>query len=187
MDRRTFISILASAVAAYPASLLAEKRSALTDNNNELNEPWKTIAAVQEHLFPADDDSPGASDIGALTYLQNMMLAPDIEDTEKEQIKKGPGWLNDLSQQIYKKTFIELASADKESILRRVEKSSAGRRWLSLLMTYLIEALLSDPIYGGNKNQMIWKWLEHQPGYPTPTQDKIYYKLGKPVKRRTKA
>ena len=179
MDRRTFITLIASAVAYYPIAGLAEKRAQFNSSTPLLKEPWKTIAAVQEHLFPADKDSPGASDIQALNYLQNMINAPDIEDSERESIKNGSKWLNDLSIQIYNKNFTELGETNREKVLRRIENSRAGRRWLSLLMTYLIEALLSEPVYGGNKNGIGWKWLEHQPGFPTPSIDKMYFKLGK--------
>ena len=186
MNRRTFISLIASAIASYPISALSQQRLQHPPALN-IDEPWKTIAAVQEHLFPADEISPGASDIQALTYLQNMLNAPDISQSERKHIKDGAAWLNDLSTQTYKLTFIKLDETRREKILRKIEQSRAGSRWLSLLMTYLIEALLSDPIYGGNKNGIGWKWLEHQPGYPTPTADKKYFKLGHIVSRRTKA
>jgi len=57
------------------------------------------------------------------------------------------------------------------------------------MMSYLIEALLSDPVYGGNKDQKGWLWLEHIPGFPTPGPDKVYFKLGAHAspRRRTKA
>lgn len=187
MDRRNFITLMASAVAAYPVSGLAEKRAQRPDSTSLLEEPWKTIAEVQEHLFPEEKDSPGASDIRALAYLQNMMEAHDVEDTKRNSIKNGSKWLNDFSNQTHNKTFIELDEAHREDVLRKIENSRAGRRWLSLLMTYLIEALLSDPVYGGNKNGIGWQWLEHQPGFPTPSIDKMYFKLGQPVTRTTKA
>ena len=186
MNRRTFITLLASAMAIYPLGSLAEKRL-LQSSNPKLEEPWSTIAAVQEHLFPADENSPGANDIQALTYLQNMMNAPDISESERQRIKDGSGWLNDLSIKDFKLSFIELDEKNHESILRKIEQSRAGSRWLSLIMTYLIEALLSDPIYGGNTNGIGWKWLEHQPGYPTPGEDKKYYMLGHVANRSNKA
>ena len=186
MNRRTFITLIASAVSSYPVALLAEQRQQQTSVNT-LKEPWKTIASVQQHLFPADENSPGAQDIQALTYLQNMIEAPDISKSEREHIHNGAGWLNDLSVKTYKHKFSDLNENDREKILRKIETSRAGSRWLSLLMTYLIEALLSDPIYGGNKNGAGWKWLEHQAGYPTPTANKRYFNLGHVVKRRTKA
>lgn len=186
MNRRTFIIFIASSVATYPLNILAERRLIQSSTEN-LKEPWKTIAAVQEHLFPADEQSPGAADIGALNYLQNMISAPDISKSEREHIHNGAGWLNDLSVKTFKRRFIELNEIDREKILRKIEQSRAGSRWLSLLMDYLIEALLSDPIYGGNKKASGWKWLEHQPGFPTPTAEKKYFKIGHLAKRRTKA
>jgi gluconate 2-dehydrogenase gamma chain len=52
-----------------------------------------------------------------------------------------------------------------------------GRAWLSLLLYYIFEALLSDPVYGGNPGEIGWRWLEHQPGFPRPPADKIYGSL----------
>ena len=59
--------------------------------------------------------------------------------------------------------------------------------WLSLLLTYLLEALLADPVYGGNPGGIGWQWLAHQPGFPTPPADKTWYKLAAPVHYQRKA
>ncbi len=185
-SRRDFMRILITAAAAYPLSGLATLRNKSSLSIN-LKEPWLTIAVVQEHLFPAEKNAPGAKDIHALEYLQSMLKAPDVTEEERILIRNGVGWLNNLSQQQYSKHFIELAAGDKEKILRRVEGSRAGSRWLSLLLTYLIEALLSDPVYAGNPDGIGWKWLNHQPGFPRPDKSKMYFKLGKPRYRNTKA
>lgn len=192
LNRREFIQLLATAAAAYPLSSLAEKRSNLTNSTKEqltetLSEPWLTLSAVQQHLFPAEQDSPGASDIAALTYLRNMMMNPDFDKEEAVLIHNGVGWLNDLAKQQYRKKFIQLNSDAKEIMLRRIENSKVGSRWLSSLLTYILEALLTDPVYGGNPDGIGWNWLEHQPGFPTPTEDKKYFKLRKSTHRNTKA
>lgn len=190
LSRRQFIRILATAIAAYPLSSLAEKRH-LNSNKptsvNNIKEPWLTLSVVQEHLFPADKDSPGASDIQALAYLRAMMDTPDFDKEDAILIHNGVGWLNDLSKQLHAKTFIQLDSETKEKVLRRIESSRAGSRWLSMLLTYLLEALLTDPVYGGNPNGIGWTWLQHQPGFPTPSEDKKYFKLRKTTYRVTKA
>ena len=186
MDRRTFITLITSITAVYPASsLLSSRLEAASENNMAFEEPWQTLTAVQEHLFPATDNSPGAIDIQALRFLQNMLETPDNDD--KNFISKGVDWLNDISTKNHSQIFLKLDEHNKEKVLRQIEQSQAGERWLSLLLTYLIEALLSDPVYGGNPDDIGWKWLEHQPGFPRPSADKMYYKLGKPVFRRTKA
>lgn len=190
LSRREFIQLLATAAAAYPLTSLAEKRKHLPGNkelNETLSEPWLTLSSVQQHLFPAEKDSPGASDIQALQYLRNMMSAPDFDKEEGMLIHNGVGWLNDLSKQQYTKNFVQLNSDAKEIILRRIENSKLGSRWLSLLLTYIFEALLTDPVYGGNPEGIGWNWLEHQPGFPTPSEDKKYFKLRKQTHRNLKA
>ena len=189
LSRREFISILAAATAVYPLSGLAESRSNKTAFKT-YKEPWLTLSVVQQHLFPAETHSPtsiGASDIHALEYLRATMKAPDFDDDEKKRIHQGVAWLNDLSKQQYSKKFIQLDNDSKEKILRRIEGSRAGERWLSTLLTYLLEALLTDPVYGGNPNGVGWKWLQHQPGFPRPPENKKYFKLDKNRYRKTKA
>lgn len=186
LSRREFLRILAIATTAYPLSSLAENRKHLFSTKN-LKDPWLTIADVQQHLFPADKNSPGAKDINALNYLQEMMGTPDFDNEESVLINNGVSWLNDLAKQQYSKKFIQLKTDGKEKILRRVENSRAGARWLSTLLTYLIEALLTDPVYGGNPNGIGWQWLQHQPGFPTPPEKKKYFKLDKNRYRKTKA
>jgi len=189
LSRREFMSILAAAAAAYPLSSLAESRTKKISAENHI-EPWLTLAAVQKHLFPAEKSSPhsiGAKDIQALEYLRATMKTPDFDKEKADLIHNGVSWLNDLANQQYSTKFIQLDSSAKEKILRRIETSNAGARWLSTLLTYLLEALLADPVYAGNPNGIGWKWLQHQPGFPRPTENKKYFKLDKHRYRITKA
>ena len=182
------MKLLLTAAASYPVSVLAEKRQLATTRPSEtLVEPWLTIAAVQQHLLPADETSPGASDINALHYLQTIIQAPDIEQEQRDFIINGEKWLNDIARKSHSRKFIELNEVQKETVLRQIEKSRAGENWLYTQLGYLIEALLSDPVYGGNPNGIGWNWLRHQPGYPTPSIEKMYFKLGTASYRRTKA
>ena len=192
ISRREFIvqlSMLASAAAAYPSQALAAKR-----NKNKAGlpdwaqlDPWRTLAAVQEHLFPAGDDVPGAVDIQAIQYLRNAMELSQMEQSEKTFIIKGVGWLNELIDPESKRHFAFLDQQQKEQALRKIEASNAGYRWLSKLLTYLIEALLADPVYGGNPNGVGWRWLEHQAGFPLPGGDQQWHKLGYAVYFQRKA
>lgn len=187
LNRREFMRLLAAVAAAYPLSSLATSRQQAKSVDNIIKEPWLTISVVQEHLFPVEKNSPGASDINALKYLRDMMQTPDFNKEQYVLIHNGVGWLNGLAKQQYSKKFIQLDMDSKEKILRRVENSNAGSRWLSALLTYLIEALLSDPVYGGNPNGIGWIWLQHQAGFPLPTENKKYYKLNKNRYRNIKA
>jgi hypothetical protein len=55
-----------------------------------------------------------------------------------------------------------------------MEKDYIGKRWLNKLHLLAIEAIFSDPIYGGNTHQIMWKRVNHNPGIPRPTKRYIY-------------
>ncbi len=129
-----------------------------------------TLDAVQMQLFPDDGDGPSARDLNALRYLEWALDDPDNRaDGDPEFIIKGIGWLEDLAQTTFGERFSGLSRTQQQRLLTQTADSEAGSNWLSLLIYYLLEALLLDPLYGGNPNQIGWKWLGHQPGFPRPT------------------
>ena len=137
----------------------------------------KILQEVQEHLFPKSEDSPGANDVNALYYLHFVLTDPDIDEDNKNLLISGVDWLGEECQATFNKSFINLSSGEKEQIFRVIEDSNWGYRWLSLNLIYIFEALLSDPIYGGNPNEIGWKWLEHAPGLPRPSSGNMYGKI----------
>lgn len=133
------------------------------------------IGAVQQHLFPDDGDGPDAKAINAFEYLEFAMTDPkNIEDGDPEFIAKGVGWLQGLAEQTQGESFLQLPLKKQAAILKQISGSSAGENWLSLLLYYITEALLLDPIYGGNPDEIVWQWLEHQAGFPRPVAGKTY-------------
>ncbi len=76
INRRQFIQLIAAVSASWPLSgiaannILGKKHDEIYKN---LQEPWLTLAEVQEHLFPADENSPGAKDISALRFLPTFL------------------------------------------------------------------------------------------------------------------
>ena len=190
ISRREFITrttLLGSLALSYPAAALAELRISKGKQVSAdwFNDPaWQTLAAVQEVLFPAGEDIPGAGDIAATVYLHNAIDNPDADGEDKDFIFRGIGWLDGLTQEQHKKTFVQLSVAKQDEIIQLIVKSRAGRNWVSMLLTYTLEALLADPVYGGNKNEAGWKWLQHQPGYPSPAADKTWDQL---LQRRYRA
>jgi len=194
ITRRTFmeqLAMLGALAATFPASALAQMRLDAAKPEFQPDglkeDPWKTLSDVQQHLFPAADDTPGASDINATVYLYNVLENPAADPEDREFVMNGAGWLNELAQDKYQQSFSGLDTAHREMALRQIEQSRAGERWLSKLLTYILEALLADPVYGGNPDGIGWKWLEHQPGFPTPPADKSWYKLAAPVRYQRKA
>ncbi len=140
------------------------------------SDQWAVIECVQDHLLPSEPGAPGARDVRAVAYLDRTLADPKFDPDVKGFILKGIGWLNEIAEE---RPFHLIEPAQREDILRQIAASGAGERWLSTLITYTLEALLADPLYGGNPGGIGWKWLEHDPGQPRPRPDKIYGKLGR--------
>lgn len=171
----------AAATAAVLLGLPPALRKELTRENSFVlfsARQGQTVIAVQEHLFPHLPDSPGAIDINALAYLEQAITAPGIGPDTPNVIVNGLGQLQDACLERFDIFFDEASFEQREPLLRYLaDETRWGRAWLSLLMYYILEALLSDPVYGGNPNGVGWRWLEHQPGFPRPPADKVYGKL----------
>ncbi len=147
----------------------------LTDTYNFDGHQKESIAMVQQIIFPDDGDGPSAKDINALAYLEWTLTDPDNDaDGDGEFIAKGVGWLDSLSEQTQGDQFIKLKPEQQNKVLTQISQSSAGENWMSILIYYLMEALLFDPLYGGNPKGVGWTWLNHQPGFPAPDEETNY-------------
>jgi gluconate 2-dehydrogenase gamma chain len=184
LGRRTFLWRGGAAIAtvAALAGLPYALRKELTRETSFVffsTEQEQTVSAVQEHLFPQGPDSPGAADLNGAAYLEWAITASATEADTRNTIVNGIGRLRDATRERFGAPFTSLNNEQKELVLRYLgDNTRWGRAWLSLMLYYLFEALLSDPAYGGNPDEVGWRWLEHQPGFPRPTADKIYGKLG---------
>jgi gluconate 2-dehydrogenase gamma chain len=140
-------------------------------------DPWLTLEAVLAHLLPESPTGPSAKEIQATQYLYNVVFQQPTDNDEIEFIYKGVGWLNGFSNSELQKNFVLLSFDEKEKILRDISRSRAGENWLSNLVSYIFEAMLTPPSYGGNPNGIGWQWLDHQAGFPLPQAGQRYYEL----------
>lgn len=143
----------------------------------ESRDPWVTLQAVLEHMLPSEPDSPGAAEIHAVDYLRFVVNDPRIDPQEREFIVQGSGWLDELAREAHGQDFNVLGFDDKEGLLRRITASAAGENWVSTLLSYLLEALLTAPAYGGNTDRLGWRWLQYTPGFPLPGPGTRYPEL----------
>lgn len=177
MNRRDFLrgtSLAALSAAAPRAGTGTEPRGQVLDAHG-----WQTLALVQDHLLPSEPGAPGSSDIDAIGYLDRVLADPDMDPETKTFVLQGVGWLDDLAMEQAGRPFAELDPGPREDLLRGIGERPAGERWLSILIGYTLEALLGDPLYGGNPGGIGWAWLEHDPGRPRPTPETLYGRLGK--------
>ncbi len=181
MDRRDFLLTSGTGLTAFsiPFTVNAAIGDKLLYPEVEKfnQQDWLTITAVQNHLFPSEDHVPGALEINALRYLHNFLSNPATDPVDIQFILSGTHSLQQFARQNHNIPFTQLSINEREQLLRKFEQQTDGRRWLTNILNYILEALLTDPVYGGNPDQIGWKWLEHRAGEPRPPANKRYWLL----------
>ena len=164
-----------SACDTRPSKKEIRSLSRLTD------EQLETVRIIQDILFPADGNGPGANEFDAHYYLDWVVSVPLMDSEDSEYIINGIGWVDETAQEDYSKGFLKLSKKEQHDLIRKISKESWGEDWLSTILTYILEALLSDPLYGGNTKEAGWKWLDVYPGYPRPDKSLLYPEILKTV------
>ena len=126
--------------------------------------PFKVIQAVQETFFPKGLKAPSAFEFGATNYLLRVSSHSSFVKSDLKFLLYGADLLINREN-----GFITMSIKERDRALRAfVNSSSKAENWVSLLLYYTLEALLSDPIYGGNRDELGWRWLGHHTGQPQP-------------------
>jgi gluconate 2-dehydrogenase alpha chain len=129
----------------------------------------RTAAAVFERLFPTDKNSPGAIDIGVLTYLDRA-LAGAYRD-KAEAYRLGLAALDLAARRRSGKPFAECSAEKQDTLITELEQGALPNfrvppqhDFFEMLRAHLQEGLFADPAHGGNRDKLGWKLLGH-PGF----------------------
>lgn len=139
-------------------------------------EQWRVMAAVQAHLFPTEPGAPGAVEANAGAWLQWVLSDPALPQQTRDFFRRGVEQLMALTAGRGREPFHRLDEQTRELLLRSHEKQGGGH-WLREVIHYILEALLTDPVYGGNPGGIGWRWLEHRPGFRRPGLQQRYFLL----------
>lgn len=156
MKRRDFISItaLTSVSVSFNTKELLAKEEIST---------WLILDEVFQILFPKTKNMPSAKEFNAIAFLKEVSSHDSFDKDDKELLFQGA---KDFNNNFPK--FLRSNQKEKEKFIQRANESSYGQEWLNKVIYYGIEAMLSDPIYGGNTNEIAWKSLDHETGKPQP-------------------
>ncbi len=125
-------------------------------------------------LFPDDGNGPSAIDIHADQYILWVLNDPELDPNENNFIIEKLDLFQEKCAESLSMDFKSLSIAEQQDFVSTISREKWGKRWMSRLLTLIFEALLLDPSYGGNSEEVGWNWLAHNPGYPRP-HDKIRY------------
>ncbi len=140
-----------------------------TLNSKELEQydinSWLILEAVLEILFPKTNTMPSSKEFLAIKYLKEVTSHNTFDKEDKKLLFQGSLDFYDAFPK-----FLVSNKKEKEDFVKRANRSSYGQEWINILIYYGIESMLSDPIYGGNKDEIAWKSLNHETGKPQPKQ-----------------
>jgi hypothetical protein len=125
-----------------------------------------TIKVLQTDLFPK------AKELGVNTssYISIILHHSRVSEEDKTFIKNGVKWLNEEAVTRHKAIYVKLSATQREEVLRAIVKTQWGESFMYNMNSYLFEAMLGDPIYGGNNKEAGWKWLQFIGGLPRPKE-----------------
>ena len=160
MKRRTFIKFTTISTILFSTTNMLSRD---ISKNSLL-----VLDEVLNIIFPKTNNMPSSKEFGALEYLVKNISHKTFDDNDKILILDGTKDFFDAFPE-----FLTLNNKEKKELIYSVIKdNSYAKSWVSKLSYYGIEAMFSDPLYGGNFNQIAWKSINHNIGYPQPL--KIY-------------
>src|SRR5215203_1469531 len=128
-------------------------------------EAW-TAAAVFERLFPTDENSPGAIEMGVLTYLDRALAGAYRDKAEAYRI--GLATLDLAARRRHGAPFADCDPAQQDALIAELEREEfpnfrvpPPRDFFEMLRAHLQEGLFADPAYGGNRDKLGWRFLGH--------------------------
>ena len=137
IDRRTAIQWVAAAAslpflqrrAAYAAATPGARGYGTDPELNRVYRPgelWpltltpelrSTAAALCDVVIPADSESPSASEVGVVDFIDEWVSAPyEAQRADQRTILWGLGWLDAESQRRYQSSFAALKPTQKSAI-----------------------------------------------------------------------
>jgi hypothetical protein len=124
------------------------------------------VSAFAERIFPSGLFDPGASDAGAVHFIDQaltgsfgadrQLVSEGVVDLDRRAAERaGPG-----------NGFASLDEPDQIGIMTEME----GTDFFERLRTLVLAGIFADPSWGGNRNEVGWKHLDfaHQPTYLPP-------------------
>ena len=128
--------------------------------------PLVTLNLVQEDLFPFAKEQ----NVNTSAYINLILNHTRVNDEDKMFIRNGVQWLNEEAVSLYRRSYNTLGSKQRLEVLEKISKERWGESWIETILTYIMEAMFSDRLYGVNPNEAGQKWLSFSNGLPRPTK-----------------
>jgi gluconate 2-dehydrogenase gamma chain len=203
-DRRDFLralAVVASAIsidACAPYSALRAIPSQAYVPRYFTRDEWDFLQAACDRLIPADENGPGASELGVPEFIDREMdgafghaatwymqgpfesaipeLGYQSPHTPAEVYRIGIAAVDAQCRKMFgNRSFAELPVPTQDSVLSDLETGAldfanvSGKSFFGFLLQNTKEGYLADPVHGGNRNMKSWTMI----GFPGSRADFI--------------
>lgn len=144
-------------------------------------EEIKFIFELQNSLVPKDGNGPSANDVNAHNYFVWTLSGKNIPQEDRTYFIEKTQEFMMLCEAQFLRKFTNLSSQEKTSFIDKNIQSGWTRTYISRMITVIFEAILLDPVYDVNPNEIGWNWLQHSPGMPRPTLETKFPEIYKTV------
>jgi gluconate 2-dehydrogenase gamma chain len=163
------------------------------------------IEAAVEHMFPADDKTPGGVDLGINIFIDRALAGPwgkgdrlymdgpwqagapsqgyQLPLSPAQLFRQGMASANTSCQKKYGKSFDQLRAEQKEEVLQGLasgklefDNGLPSKAFFDALYQCVVQGIFADPIYGGNKNKAGWKLVGFPGVVATHARNIVQYK-----------
>ncbi|HYJ76441.1 MAG TPA: GMC family oxidoreductase, partial [Kineosporiaceae bacterium] len=135
----------------------------------------RTLAALVDRIFPADENGPAASEIGVVTYVDRALSGFYREHHETYRL--GLRAVDDAARARHGAGFPDLAPEQQDELVAQLWAGTLKglvvphpEAFARMLLEHVQEGLFADPAHGGNRDKLGWRflghpglWLEHGP------------------------
>lgn len=156
MKRRNFIKFTTISTIIFSTNISIAK---IVSKNNLI-----VLEEIFNIIFPKTSTMPSAKQFKALEYLMKNISLKQFDNEDKTFIIKG---VKDFTNSFPE--FLNLEKNEKKDLIfKLIKNNDYAKLFISKLSYYGVEAMFSDPIYGGNFDKSGWKSVSHSYGIPRP-------------------
>jgi gluconate 2-dehydrogenase gamma chain len=135
-------------------------------------EEWATVDAACARIIPTDQE-PGAREAGAVAFIDAQLALPQF-DRIRPYFMLGLRKMDALALKKDRRPFAQASVATQDSVLRTLQEGvplgqrQNSKNFFSILLTFTFEGFACDPVYGGNRGEVGWRFLGGGPKPPRP-------------------
>ena len=137
----------------------------------------RILAALTEHILPSDDE-PGAREAGCAGFVEQQLARPEFAALA-QLCRRGLKLVEQQARVMGAVPFAELPSQQQHAVVTKVQHARRpvdGRRFMEIAIVLTLEGFLSDPVHGGNRGEVGWRFAARRPADWAPDDGRTWRK-----------